>query len=803
MEDGNLLLGIDLQSVDIDTLLGPLYKKGQKARFVESKPAPIVDDVISSQRQAIQKPPPPSSGPRQAKALNSLAHGPALGGGRCGERMQFVVTTVAEDGEVLKEGGARITTTVTGLDLLSKTHPEPRPWVEDQQDGTYTVQFVCATPGLYEIMACVDGVPLPMCPMKIDVRPGLPCATRTEVAGKGALQCELGGMAEFTIQAKDEFSNLCGEGGARFGVRACAHARLHEVADNEDGTYTVCYSIPEYAQGPVRLEVLLDGVPIKGSPLIPQITGAPPKMKSEAAKAVGGKSSEKTLADHMASLRWLRENTPAAIPEIPAAALSAALSGGDTGNTDSATRAAWRTADEWRRLSEVRNTLTSSRECLAEHQGILLSVGDAILHELERMEDRERALKAKELELSDVEQRLEGMRAEMSREYASRQRLLQTMAPTDAVLDAGRMPSFPSTGPSTGRAGKAGSRPTPAELSLADSLEPLSPGVRTLSPDSSSGGAVYRKRVEREKSNSGYDEASATQQLAALHRGIEEKKRQLRIFEEAASSIPNTAQASSRHPILEGQGFASLKPPSPPPSLLNAPAPPPARRDDSDLPARARDKYYGINQPLPPPSPPPKWDQTVSSLDLSPIGTGGTIGASELLRTPPGPPAPPPAMTTYGGYRSSAPTSQTKQAYAGGASIEELSQASKQLFHTFASRAAGSVAVPQGGRSGRVGLGLQDFLRLSNAAQFRLSKNELEAIFMETNERFGGSASNLDSANPILAYESFYELLVIAAKRRYPDLDDAEGTAALFEEHLLPLSRRLRQIETGAANATN
>ena len=71
----------------------------------------------------------------------------------------------------------------TGRSLMSKTQPEPRPFVEDRQaerglntigaestqfpasaqDGTYHIQFVCATPGVYEITACVDGVALPMC----------------------------------------------------------------------------------------------------------------------------------------------------------------------------------------------------------------------------------------------------------------------------------------------------------------------------------------------------------------------------------------------------------------------------------------------------------------------------------------------------------------------------------------------------------------------------------------------------------------------------------------------------------------
>lgn len=63
---------------------------------------------------------------------------------------------------------------------MSKTQPEPRPFVEDLQaghschsrwtvqtteakDGTYHIQFVCATPGSYEINAFVDGNKLPMC----------------------------------------------------------------------------------------------------------------------------------------------------------------------------------------------------------------------------------------------------------------------------------------------------------------------------------------------------------------------------------------------------------------------------------------------------------------------------------------------------------------------------------------------------------------------------------------------------------------------------------------------------------------
>jgi len=120
----------------------------------------------------------------------------------------------------------------------------------------------------------------------------------------------------------------------------------------------------------------------------------------------------------------------------------------------------------------------------------------------------------------------------------------------------------------------------------------------------------------------------------------------------------------------------------------------------------------------------------------------------------------------------------------------------RQLFHAFASRAAGSVAKPGGGRSGRVALGQQDYLRLAHASQLRLSKAELEAVFAETADRFG---SPTDSGEPTLAFEQFVELLMETAKRQYEDLRDTESAAALFEVHLLPLARRLKRMEPGAS----
>eukprot|EP00439_Symbiodinium_sp_Y106_P052750 s2120_g7.t1 len=89
------------------------------------------------------------------------------------------------------------------------------------------------------------------------------------------------------------------------------------------------------------------------------------------------------------SLRWLREHPPLPVPEIPAPDVTAlAATGGLNGlSKASVSRLAWSAADEWRRLAEVRSELERCRDQLAEHQAVLLHVGDAIHTEVDRLQD--------------------------------------------------------------------------------------------------------------------------------------------------------------------------------------------------------------------------------------------------------------------------------------------------------------------------------------------------------------------------------------------------------------------------------
>lgn len=134
-----------------------------------------------------------------------------------------------------------------------------------------------------------------------------------------------------------------------------------------------------------------------------------------------------------------------------------------------------------------------------------------------------------------------------------------------------------------------------------------------------------------------------------------------------------------------------------------------------------------------------------------------------------------------------------------GASPEELGQANRRLFRAFATCTISTAAAVGGGatgKAGRMGLGLQDFSRLLNASQIKLPQNDAEDAFNQTVRRYGGSQST--KGEKTLAFELFVELLVETARKRYgAQAGDAESTAALFEDHLLPLARQLSSLEGG------
>lgn len=422
-------------------------------------------------------------------------------------------------------------------------------------------------------------------------------------------------------------------------------------------------------------------------------------------------------------------------------------------------------------------------------------MGDAIHSEVDRLQEWERNVRLREDELGEVEKQLEGMRAEIQKQYLTQKRLLETMASKD---EGGRASVQPAAGTLKGARPAASSASKAGETGIADQGGQSS--ISSAWPDrearSSAKGTALAPGTQ----------VSAEEELIALQRGIEQKKRQLRVLEEEAGNTARPLFASGNglqgilkgnsprekplHPMLEGRLLSEMAPPPVPPPLDAAPPP-----DFGDGRPRGRSPRSFADTSKP----------AEATFGLSEAPEELSVGRNPrggLLRAPPPPPAPPPSIAAGGissakgageGGETRAPNNSTYVGSSGMASPEELGQAMKQLFHSFASRAAGSVAKPGGGRSGRVALGLQDYLRLAQASQLRLSQSELEAVFHDTGERFGSPA---DSGEPALAFELFVELLVETGRRQFSDLKDTESAAALFEVHLLPLARRLRNAET-------
>jgi len=551
-----------------------------------------------------------------------------------------------------------------------------------------------------------------------------------------------------------------------------------------------------------------------------------------------------------------------------------------------AMRLAWRAADEWRRLADMREDMARCREKLMDHQAVLCSVSDAVRKEYVTLEEQTRGMDLKQRELNETTSRLDDLRLDLGWQYTQQQRFhaagehaagqgldrqtleqqrwAETGLPYSNVswqLDDGISGGM-SHG--TGRPGSPGRpnsptnlgsprghrNPPAAEVGARSLLDAVS--AQAFRDDGGAAPSLERLLARQEQHE--------VEQLHALQEGIAEKRRYLDQLMKAdqepkelpppqSTRIPAPTQDSRILGVtapwlgdLDLHQALFFEPPQPPP--LDAAPPPAPPTPPGELPARARGRGR-IEEPCPPPAPPPTLGDSVVSIaepagEMSPsrsdLGLSGLASAAgfteasarglQLLRNPPPPPPAPPPMT-FGssscGGRAAGALEATGGAAAVGARVawdalgtlppvgagvswealppdagaeasRDFGQAARQLFAAFASRSVGAVALPRGMRSGRVALGLQDFVRLANAAQLRLPTADLEAAFRETTRSFG-AAPCAKGEEPTLAFELFVELLAEVGRRRFTELSDGQASEALFREHLLPLARRIRDTE--------
>lgn len=269
--EDSFTLCFDARKLDLDAVLIPFENIDMRFR---PSPQSVAARVPLSPQSATQN-----------RRVCCKVNGPALSGGRCGECLRLIVSATREDGSNIPYSCTDVKASIQGIDALTRYAPEPQSWIDDRHDGTYVVQFVCSAPGRYNATVWVDGGRYRAPSDVVTVVPGPPCPQSTEMFGNGTSACTTGRSAAFTIIARDVFGNLCSSGGAKFSVRAGGRVSLHDVVDNMDGTYAVEYLIRGLGESVIRLDVCLDGRPVKGSPLYPRLSPQPELSLSRASWA--------------------------------------------------------------------------------------------------------------------------------------------------------------------------------------------------------------------------------------------------------------------------------------------------------------------------------------------------------------------------------------------------------------------------------------------------------------------------------------------------------------------------------------
>ncbi|GAM28593.1 hypothetical protein SAMD00019534_117690 [Acytostelium subglobosum LB1] len=164
---------------------------------------------------------------------NSYAKGPGLEGGECFQPSKFKIFAVDPDGVARKDGGDGFVVTVEG--------PAPvEPYMVDNGDGTYDVEFDPKAPGDYKINLTLDGDTVNGFPKTVRIKPA-PSAGHSYAKGPGLVEAFDNAVAEFTIFSIDTYGKPRTDGGDPFvvAIKGPAGKVDAQVRDNNDGTYHV------------------------------------------------------------------------------------------------------------------------------------------------------------------------------------------------------------------------------------------------------------------------------------------------------------------------------------------------------------------------------------------------------------------------------------------------------------------------------------------------------------------------------------------------------------------------------------
>ncbi|XP_069085501.1 filamin-C isoform X6 [Pleurodeles waltl] len=184
--------------------------------------------------------------------------GPGLEHGKAGETATFTV-------DCSKAGEAELT-----IEIISDSGAKAEVLIQNNSDGTYSITYIPAFPGMYTITIKYGGHAVPKFPARVNVDPAVD-TSGVKVFGPGVEP--RGVLREVTTEFTVDARSLTKTGGSHIKARVInpSGAKTESfITDNGDGTYRVQYTA--YEDGMHLVEVMYDDVAVPKSPFRVSVT---------------------------------------------------------------------------------------------------------------------------------------------------------------------------------------------------------------------------------------------------------------------------------------------------------------------------------------------------------------------------------------------------------------------------------------------------------------------------------------------------------------------------------------------------
>ncbi|XP_029167598.1 filamin-A isoform X3 [Nylanderia fulva] len=147
--------------------------------------------------------------------------------------------------------------------LLSPEDRELPLSLTDNEDGTYTVDYMPPQPGNYTVNLNYGGLKVPQCPIKVNVQPHVD-VSKVKVDGLEP-SLYVNKQATFTIDTRDIAKSKTDDGKVSCTISNPSGGKTEKlIIPQGDGTYRVSYT--PFEEGCHTIDILYDNVPIPGSP---------------------------------------------------------------------------------------------------------------------------------------------------------------------------------------------------------------------------------------------------------------------------------------------------------------------------------------------------------------------------------------------------------------------------------------------------------------------------------------------------------------------------------------------------------